>query len=521
MSGTLLRKAGSMFKRCLVFIVLAMAVCVRAEKLELASPFSEHMILQRQMPVPVWGWGDADAKVEVSVAGKSATGKVGKDGRWKVSLPELPAGGPYTFQAKSGKQTIEFSDVLVGEVWICSGQSNMQLGYNKLKDYETLLAAAKELPIRSLEVEKNVRVTPQERFSGEWAAEPCSSAVGFMFAYELQQAIGVPVGIIQASWGSSCIEGWLPLSMTGTLPHFKREMEAFEQFDRAKIAELIEQDIQGRKREKNDDIYMRTRPNIIYNAMLYPVAPCAVRGLVWYQGEANSATLANMRQYGETLPLWCAHLRELWGRDDFHVLAVMLPRYGRLAQSSPVESPTAPDAHSWAWFRESQQQLLALPNTGIANTIDLGDMENIHPTDKEPVGKRLALLAQKQIHGQDVVEYGPMVTKMEKKGDTLRIRFQHAEGLHTTDGKPPREFWVAGSDRKWQPAQAELDGDSVVLHWAGTMTPDAVRYAFAAFPEVNLVNGAGLPAMPFRSDTDAPTGYNDTPSLVCDKHRRK
>jgi sialate O-acetylesterase len=503
-------------------LLIYLAACLHASGLELASPFTEHMILQRQMPVPVWGWGNPGERVEVSVAGQSASGKIGKDGRWKVSLKALPAGGPYLFEAKSGKESIEFSDVLVGEVWICSGQSNMQFGYNKLTDYKALLEAAKKRPIRSLTVERNVRLTPQERFSGDWLLEPCQSAVGFIFAYELQQALGIPVGIIETSWGSSSIEGWMPLSMTKQLPHFKREMEAFETFDRNEVEGFIEQNVRGENWERDDQVYLRTRPNILYNAMMYPIAPYAVRGLAWYQGEADSGSLANMRQYGESLPAWCTHLRKLWGRNDFYFMGVMLPRFGRTSEGSPTKSPTAPDAYSWAWFRESQTRLLDLPHTAIVNTIDLGDLENIHPTDKEPVGKRMALLAQQEIHGKDVISSGPVFAKWKTEGNNrIRILFQHAENLHTSDGKAPREFWVAGPDRNWQPAQARLDGESVLLTWEGKTKPNAIRYAFSAFPEVNLLNGADLPAMPFRTDSDVPPGYNDEPPLVADKHRKK
>jgi len=505
----------------LLSLSIALATHAAAHPLELASPFSEHMVLQRELPVPVWGWGEPGAPVTVAINGKTKRTEVGKEGRWRLSLPPMPAGGPYTFDVKNGKESIRFADVLVGEVWICSGQSNMQMGYNRLNDYEALLESAKGKPIRSLEVERNVRFEPQDRFDGDWVAEPCQSAVGFVFALELQEALGVPVGIIESSWGSSALEGWLPLSMTQSLPHFRREMEAFEQFDRAEVERLIQQDLDGKTWERVDNIYLRTRPNILYNAMLYPIAPYASRGLVWYQGESNSNGLANMRQYGETLPAWCEHLRDLWGRKDFHFMAVMLPRFGRIASGSPNNSPTAPDAFSWAWFREAQQRILELPNTSIANTIDLGDIKDIHPKDKEPIGKRLSLLAQKAIHARDVVAYGPTFNRLQVVNDhAVQLHFQHAKGLRTTDGQPPREFWVAGPDRKWQPAEANLDGDSVVLKWNGIKKPIAVRYAFSGFPDVNLVNGEGLPALPFRTDSDTPPGFYDGPSLVGDKHRR-
>lgn len=502
--------------------ILSIVSSWSALALEVASPFTEHMVLQREMAVPIWGWGEPGERVSISVAGKSARGNVKSDGRWKVTLPKLKAGGPHVLTVESGDDKIEISDVLVGEVWICSGQSNMQMGYNRLKNYEPMLEAARQLPIRSLPVERRVRFTPQERFAGEWRSEPCQSAVGFVFAYELQKALGVPVGIIEASWGSSSIEGWMPMSFQKRLPHFRREMEAFEKYDRVHLEQLLQKESNGEKRIREDDIYMRTRPNVLYNAMLYPIAPYAVRGLAWYQGEANSNALANMRQYSESLPLWRDHLCELWGREDFFVMGVMLPRYGRIASGSPVDSTTAPDAHSWAWFRESQTRLLDRPHTAIVNTIDLGDIKNIHPNDKEPIGERMALIVRSQIHGEKVVSSGPVFERLEKsRARTLRIQFANAEGLQTTDGGSPRAFWIAGSDRVWKPAKAEIVGTAVALRSDEVTDPEAVRYAFAGFPDVNLVNAAGLPAMPFRTDSDTPDGYNGEPELVTEKWRRR
>jgi len=508
--------------------ILVATVCsvmlptVSVAELTVASVFTDQAVLQRDVPVPVWGTANPGAEVTVEFADQTKEATAGASGKWKTVLDPLQASfdaRTLTVNSTQDSQHVSFSNVLVGEVWICSGQSNMQMGFGSVPELKALAPKAKN--IRCLELKRTVAFTEQETCEGAWTKNLPNSAVAFGFAYHVQEAANVPVGIILTCWGSSSLEGWLPEKMQETLPHFERELKAFEKFDRAEVERLLKLETEGQTRQRNDDIFMRTRPSILYNAMMHPIAPYAVRGLVWYQGEANTNALANMRQYGKTLPLWCQHLRELWGKDNFHFLAVMLPGYGRHASGSPAIGRSAPDGYSWAWFRESQQKLLALPNTGIANTIDLGDMKVIHPKDKEPIGKRLALLAQKQVLGQNVVASGPVFKKMKPEDAAIRIQFQHANGLRTTDGKPPREFWVAGKDRKWQQANATLDGDSVLLRWERSIKPDAVRYAFAGFPDVNLVNADGLPAMPFRTDNDTPPGYNDEPSLVTDKHRRK
>jgi sialate O-acetylesterase len=211
-----------------------------------------------------------------------------------------------------------------------------------------------------------------------------------------------------------------------------------------------------------------------------------------------------MLQYGESLPMWCGRLRKQWGNDDFHLLAVMLPRYGRVHASGPSKGTAAPDAHSWAWFREAQLRLLDLPHTGVANTIDLGDIKNIHPKDKAPIGKRLALLAARDVNGLDIVAEGPTFAKATVEGKTIRIELAHARGLKTTDGKAPSEFWIAGKDRKWHRAEARIDGEAVILQSPAVPAPAVARYAFAAFPKPNLLNAANLPAVPFRTDEDKP-----------------
>ncbi len=490
-------------KTILVIYISLLVSFVSAADLELASPFSEHMVLQRQMPIPVWGWGKPGSKISVEFASKTTKGKVRADGRWKVILPAVnKAGGPHKFTVKSGDAVIEYKDVLVGEVWICSGQSNMQQGRGVLKNAKQMLVVAAKKPIRCMEVKRTVRFEPQERCSGKWSKQTPNSAVAFAFAYYLNKDQDIPVGIILTCWSSSSIEGWMPLEMQKQLPHFKTHMDKFKKQDTKKVTALITQEKKGKKWAQKDNVFLRTRPNILYNAMMHPLIPYAARGIVWYQGEANSETMQTTKQYGTTLSLWCKELRNRWGRIELCFIPVMLPRFGKILPKSPSTDPGNPSAYSWAYFREAQMKILDLPNTAIANTIDLGALKNIHPRDKELIGKRLALLAGGLTGDAKGLVQGPVFSGMKKEGKNLRISFKNADGLKTIDGKPPAEFWVAGKDNKWVQATTKISKDSVILSWDGKATPVAVRYAFAGFPKVNLVNSAGLPAIPFRTDTN-------------------
>lgn len=498
-----------MYKKISVLLAILCTALIHAGKLELASPFTEHMVLQRNMEVPVWGWGTPNGNVKVSINGKTASTKVRKDGRWATKLPVLKAGGPYKFSVSSGEESINFSDVLVGEVWLCSGQSNMQMGLTRCGNGKKLLPEMKKRPIRSLSVKRIVSLEKQERFEGKWQTTPCPSAVGAFFAYNLQVGIDVPVGIIESCWGSASIEAYMPEEFAQILPHFKSELELMRKYDAKHVTAQLEKEATGERRSRKMDIFFRTRVNGIYNAMLHPLAPYAMRGMVWYQGEANAGgALGSMRQYGESIVHWCKYLRQLWNKEDFQFYAVMLPRFKYICPGSPSQDPTTPDAYSWAWMRESQQKVLTLANTAMVNTIDCGDLKDIHPKDKEPIGKRLALLAQANIHGMDVQANGPTFKKLEKVGaKSLRVYFEHADGLTTTDNQPPTGFWVAGKDMVWKPAMAKIEKSTVVLTCDEVKRPTFVRYAFAGFPKVNLVNKAKLPAFPFRTDSYCPEEY--------------
>jgi sialate O-acetylesterase len=488
------------FCTAIIFLVLGTALGVQGD-VQPSTLFGNGMVLQREMDVPVWGRADAGEQVTVAFAGQSVSTKAGADGKWRVTLTPLKASATGAKLTISGKNRIEFADVLVGEVWICSGQSNMQMGYSRIPELKKLLPDAQKKPIRHFAVTTFVSFKPMENCRGKWSTGPASSAVAFGFSYYLHQQLDVPVAVIQTCWGSSSIEGWMPLDMTEQLPHFSQIMKKFESTDRPRVTKLLldaEKHPRGAPRAwaGKDNIYLRTRPNILYNAMLHPVAPYAVRGMAWYQGEANAG---RPELYGKSLSPWVNRLRKQWGKEDFHFLAVMLPGLGRVSGAN--KDVAYPDNRSWAWFREAQMSVLKLSHTGVANTIDLGDVKNIHPTDKAPIGQRLALLAARDVNGKTIEADGPRYNSMKIDGAVVRIGFDHAAGLKTKDGKSPSGFWLAGEDKKWIAATAKIEGQIVAVTAEGLKTPVAVRYAFAGFPKVNLVNAAGLPAYPFRSDT--------------------
>ncbi len=489
--------------RSLLAWMLGLCPCFAQAPLTVASLFTDHAVLQRDMPIPVWGTSDQGASVTVAFADQERTCIADADGRWLVQLDAV-AGSlkPRSLTVRCpGQDTITCRDVVVGEVWICSGQSNMQQSVSRVPEAKELLATAKN--IRAFEVPRTCAFTEQDRCKGSWTAKQPTSAVAFTFAYFLEQHAELPVGIIHASWGSSSLEAWMPRDMTETLPHFAQLMSSFDDDEdhRKKIAGMLDGSAPW------NDIFMRTQPNILYNAMIHPLAPYACRGVVWYQGERNAKPSigpktpwfernATMRTYGTALKAWIQRYRKLWSCDDLHFLIVMLPGYAKQIQ----KRATDPTATSWAWMRESQLQALELQHTAVANTIDLGHLTNIHPTDKLPIGQRLALLAARDTLAGNALAQGPQVRRVEHQDNRLVVHFEHATGLRTNDGEAPESFWLATRPGEWFPAEAEIRGETVVLHSPELSQPRYVRYAFAGKPTVNLVNEANLPAYPFRTD---------------------
>ncbi|MEQ8556517.1 MAG: sialate O-acetylesterase [Cyclobacteriaceae bacterium] len=507
-----MRNTSSKIKIIGLLSLVILSLATSAQQLQPAGIFTDHMVLQRDTDVPVWGKSTPGEKVTVTFAGQTKTTKAGNDGKWMVRLDPLEASSQGRDMTITGKSAVTLVDVLVGEVWICSGQSNMQFGVSNVPEVRGLVPFANN--IRSFEVKRTVALEAQETLSGEWKNTHPASAVAFSFAYFLNDLTNMPVGIIHASWGSSSIEAWMPRDMTETLPHFKTIMEEFDRdtIRQTRIREILKAP-NGWTRQ--DDVYLRRQPNILYNGMIKPLVPYAVRGLVWYQGERNTRYLsgmpavtkenwfhrvAGMKEYGEVLTQWIGRYREEWQNDEMNFMIVMLPGYGKGTVSQPAIDPEDPAAESWAWMRESQMEALDLPHTSVINTIDLGDVNNVHPKDKLPIGQRGALLAAKNMSEQDILASGPMMSKVIMLDNQLVVHFDNATGLKTVNGRAPTGFWIADNSKKWERADSRIEGERVILTARNIAKPIYVRYAFAGKPEVNLVNAGELPAYPFRTD---------------------
>lgn len=483
----------------ILFILLFSIGSLFSNDLKLGSLFQEHMVLQRNMPINIWGQSLPNKLVKVALGNKMVSVFSDENGNWKVVLPKLKAGGPFKFSVISEKEQINFTDVLIGEVWVCAGQSNMVMPHLNIPEIHKLDALSKN--IRTFEVPRTASFTKEKDIEkGVWALANPSAAVAFSFSYFLQKNAGVPVGIILTSWGSSSLEGWLPKDLTKDLPHFKTMMENFEadQPKKQRITSILNS--KG-ERKRKDDIFLRIQPNVIYNAMLNPLIPYTCRGLVWYQGEANSGTKKGMFQYRETFPLWVAYLRKQWQQSPLEFVVVALPSFIGKTNKKPRFNAENPTEDSWAWMRESQYSFDEIKNVQVVNTIDLGEAFNIHPKDKLPVGERAALLAEKATFNNKVVANGPIFKNYKVRKNEIIIKFSDAKGLRTIDGTSPRGFWISDKNQKWHQATAIIKGKKVIVKTEDIESPMHVRYAFSAKPNVNLVNKAGLPTRPFRTDT--------------------
>ncbi|CAN5571324.1 sialate O-acetylesterase [soil metagenome] len=460
-------------------------------KVKAPSIFSDHMVLQTGMPLPVWGTADADEKVSVSIAGQTKSTQAGADGKWIVTLDPLKSDKPLTLTIK-GENTITANDVLIGEVWLCSGQSNMVLPLTKVNDYEQEKAAAKYPNIRMFTT-KWVICSPETVSS--------FSAVAYFFSREIHQKTGMPVGAINRAAGGSPIEMWTNLDVQKQVPELKPILDAFDapkpESKDAAQAEIDKK--QAVEVEGKNAVAAQKRPlGYLFEDRIAPLVPYAIRGAVWYQGEANSYTV-NANLYGRQLSLMIGDWRKRWGYD-FAFLTVQLPDFGG-TQKEPVEESGR------AWVRDGVLQSLSLPNTGMAVTLGTGEEKNNHPKNKQEVGRRLGMWALNTQYGKkDIAASGPIPTRHKIVDGKIVIRFAHTDGgLIAKDG-PLKGVAIAGDDHKWVWADSKIDGDTLTVWSTEVKSPAAVRYAWAGNPAgCNLFNGAGLPATPFRTDDWPPT----------------
>ena len=509
-------------RRLAAFVSLSLLLVVGAPlasaDVTLPAMFSDHMVLQRGAEVPVWGRADAGEEVKVSLAGQTKTATAGGDGTWSVRLGALEAGGPLQLVVQ-GKNRIEVADVLVGEVWLRSGQSNMAMTVSRSKDFEQEQAAAEHPQIRMFTVARETAETPQEACKGEW--QVCSpqtvgnfSATAYFFGRELHRRLNVPVGLINSSWGGTPVQAWTSLPVQQAEPKLAAMLDSWKQqiagWDPDAARERYEKQLArwkkaaaGAKAEGKqpprrpqapvDPRKSPHRPASLYNGMIAPLAPFALRGAIWYQGESNAGgPQANL--YGLQLSTMIRHWRQLWQAGDFPFLWVQLPNY-RAVQQQPVETS------GWVIVQEEMRKTLAVPNTGMAITIDIGEADDIHPKNKQEVGRRLALWALGTTYGEPIVYSGPLYKSAKPEDGRIVVEFDHAgEGLKTRDGGPVKGFAIAGEDRSFVWADARIEGNRVIVSSAAVKQPVAVRYAWASNPVCNLVNSADLPASPLRSD---------------------
>lgn len=490
---------------------------LQAAELRLPALFSDHMVLQSGQSAPVWGWATPGEEVTVAIAGQTQTTKTGTDGKWKVALTSLEASTtPQTLSVKgSNSPTVTIQDVLVGEVWLGSGQSNMAMMVQGAKNAAEEKAAAKFPGIRVFTEGSRGANTPQEEARGSWVV--CSpetvgrfTATGYFFARQLHQTLGRPVGVINSSVGGTPIEAWTrkeaQLADPGLkdfvagVEQIKTQYNAAEETERyqkvladfevkAKAAKEAGKKIPRKPRDPAETLNRSTNLGYLFNGKIAPLAPYAIKGILWYQGEAN-AQPGKARYYEAQLALLINDWRKTWGSD--------LP-FGF------VQLPNIKRNDAWVDIREAYTRNLKLPKTGMAVTIDIGEALDVHPKNKQDVGKRLALWALHDVYGQKLVAAGPTLEKAEPRDGSLMLTFKNtADGLATSpDGKAQGAltgFLVAGEDRNFKPATARLENGQVFISNPEIPQPVAVRYAWKDWPEANLYNSAGLPAAPFRSD---------------------
>jgi len=459
-------------------VVLVLTAPILQAEVRFPSVIGDNMVLQRGEPVPVWGWDAAGTKVSVAIGDAAVTATAGADGRWTAYLPAMKAGGPHDITVK-GTSEATIKNVLVGEVWFCSGQSNMEWRVRQSDNPEEEIAAAKYPQIRHIKFPHRPADNPQADIPSDgWKI--CSpetagdfTAVGYFFGRFLHKELDVPIGLLGCNWGGTRIEPWTPPAGFRAVPKLANIAGTLDQFPSLR---------------KNGTINHQT-PLALYNGMVAPVIPYGIRGAIWYQGESNNG---EGMLYYEKMKALIAGWRSTWQKPN-------LPFY--YVQLAPYRYGGSPERLAGIW--EAQLKTLSVPHTGMAVTVDIGNRTDIHPKNKQDVGKRLGLWALAKDYGKkDLVYSGPLYKSMKVKDDAVTISFNHVGGgLVSRDDKPLSHFTIAGEDKVFVEATATIEGGSVVVRAEGVKKPLAVRFGWHQEAEPNLSNKNGLPASPFRTDS--------------------
>jgi sialate O-acetylesterase len=482
---------------------------VVAADVELHPLFRDHMVLQQKVMVPVWGTGTPGEKVSVLMLGNRGEAVTDAEGRWRVMIGPFQQGGPHEMTVEAGNK-ITVKDVLVGEVWICSGQSNMDWPVKKCMNADEEIANSNQNMIRLFGVDWAVSDKPETTVEGTWMvcsrdSVPGFSAVGYYFARELRRKLKVPVGIIQSSLGATPCQAWTSRNALESDPELARIITEWSEFQAGKAKDAAAKAATSPAAEKSasrpadavprEDSSPRRKgprraPSVLFNAMVHPLMPYRIAGVLWYQGESDTWMA---ERYKKLFPAMIKDWRQQWGQGDFPFLFVQLPNFG--------ERKSEPGDSEWAELREAQEAALRLPHTGMIVTIDIGEADNIHPANKQEVGLRLALLAEATVYDQKVSHTGPVYFSKKIEGDSIRLRFNSIGGaIGAKDQQELKGFAIAGEDRKFHWAEARIDKGTVVVRSEKVPKPVAVRYAWADNPECNLIGVFQLPAGPFRTD---------------------
>ena len=503
-------------KFLILFITLTSFV---SADVKLPSIFGDNMVLQQGIENPIWGWADSGEKVTIHIEGhdKKLDSMAGESARWQLKLPKLKASNEPIEITIKGKNTITLKNVLIGEVWVCSGQSNMQWPVDASNDPDLEKLSANYPNIRFITVPRIGTQEPQNDFEGQW--EACNpetagqfSAVGYFFGRQLHQTLGVPVGLIDNAWGGSAAEAWIRRDRLDKLPaakpymeqwknteanydeakinaDFKKKLAAWE--TRAKAARESKKPAPNKPRAPRNPLVGQHRPANLYNGVLKPIIGYGIKGAIWYQGESNSS---RAKAYRDVFTLMIESWRQDWNQGDFPFYWVQLADF--------KDEVATPGDSSWAELREAQSLAMRLPNTGQAVITDLGEAHDIHPKDKQNVAKRLARWALAKDYGYDIVHRSPQYKALQRNGNKVFLHFEHVGGgLDTFDVRTPIGFTLAGNDEVFHPAKAKIVGKDRIEVWSDAVpNPIAARYAWADNPVCNVQNREGLPLTPFRTD---------------------
>ena len=455
---------------------------IASADVKLPAVIGDNMVLQQGAELPFWGWAEPGEGVTVTIGGKSVSATTAADGRWFVRVPSVTKFGVVEVVV-AGKNSLTLKNVLIGDVWVCSGQSNMQWRVLESTGAKEEIPAAKHPTIRLFKVERQTALEPQTDVEGKWVE--CSpesigefSAVAYFFGRELHLRLNRPMGLIEAAYSGCGAESWISDATLKADPFYQQLLE--------------------KSAADNRDPSRANTPNratVLYNGVIAPLQPFAIRGAIWYQGEQNAA---RAHQYRTLFPALIEDWRRTWGQGDFPFLFVQLPNY--LPDKTKPDHSPEPESSSWAELRDAQRQTLSAPNTGMAVTIDLGDPRDIHPKNKVEVGRRLARQALSVAYGQSLFASGPLYRSMTIAGNEAHLQFYDVGGGLAAKGSELKGFAIAGADQKFVWAKASIVGNKVIVSSDQVPRPVSVRYGWADNPDCNLCNKEGLPASPFRTD---------------------